>query len=203
MSRKLLAIVRGIKPDEAVDACGALIESGIDRIEVPLNSPDPLNSIEKMVKAFSGQAQIGAGTVLTADDVSKVIDAGGTLIVSPDCNEAVIKRTKELGGASFPGVQTATECFAALRHGADGLKLFPASLIGPEGVKALRAVLPKELDVYAVGGADGGNFGEWFAAGANGFGIGSALYRPGMSIADIRKRAVELVSAYDGALNGG
>ena len=201
MSRNLIAILRGIKPAEAISVAEVLIETGIDKIEVPLNSPDPLKSIEAMAKEFGAQATIGAGTVLTAQAVVDVINAGGKLIVSPDCNPTVIEETKRLDARSYPGVQTATECFTAIRHGADGLKLFPASLIGPGGLKALKAVLPMECEVFAVGGADASNFGEWITAGVDGFGIGSALYKPGASVDDIRQKSAEIVAAYDGAIS--
>ncbi len=197
MTRPLIAILRGISPDEALPITECLVEAGITRIEVPLNSPDPFESIGRMAKAFEGSAQIGAGTVLEPDDVTRVKNAGGTLVVSPDCNPEVIRATKAAGMASYPGVMTPSECFTALRNGADGLKLFPASLIGVSGLKAIRAVLPAGTETYAVGGAGPSNFGDWLRAGVTGFGIGTALYTPGLTAGEVARRAAEMVAAYD------
>lgn len=197
MSRPLIAILRGIEPLESVEIADTLIDAGIDRIEVPLNSPSPFESIEAMVNAFGSSALIGAGTVLTANEVEKLRDIGGRMVVSPNCDIDVIRATRTHAMQSFPGVFTASECFAALHAGATGLKIFPAFQMGTEGLKALRAVLPVEAQVFAVGGVGPENFADWRRAGANGFGIGSALYRPGDSADEVAAKARETVAAWD------
>ena len=197
MTRQIIAILRGVTPSEANEVCEVLIGAGITIIEIPLNSPDPLVSIANAAKSFIGRAEIGAGTVLSVDDVEDVKAAGGQLVVSPDTNEAVIGRTVALDMKSYPGVFTPTDAFKAIRAGATGLKFFPAEVLGSKGIKAMRAVLPREIPLYAVGGAAPDNFREYFDAGCAGFGLGSYIFKPGMSLHEIETRARAAVAAYD------
>lgn len=197
--REIIAILRGVTPPEAAAMAEALIAAGITRIEVPLNSPRPFDSIAAMVTVAGDAAQIGAGTVLDPADVNRLARIGARLVVSPDCNARVIAATKAAGLLSYPGVFTATEAFAALRNGADGLKFFPASLLTLDGFTALKAVLPREAATYAVGGVGAADFAAWRRAGVTGFGIGSALYTPGRDVVDVAARAADLVAAWEGS----
>ena len=200
LRRPLIAILRGITPLEAESVSDVLIEAGIKIIEVPLNSPRPYETIERMAKFHGDNGIFGAGTVLNEDEVSMVADAGGNIIVSPNSNPLIIKKTKELNLLSFPGVFTATECFHALDAGADGLKFFPASLLKPENFKALSAVLPDNIISVAVGGIDEINFSSWIEVKITGFGLGSNLYKPGMLLDDIQAKAEKIVKAYDNSV---
>lgn len=196
MTLPLIGILRGVTPDEVIDIAKAVLSSGISQIEVPLNSPKPLESIRRLVDTFGERAIIGAGTVLTPAQVRDVYAAGGRLIVSPNCRPAVIEETHKLGMASWPGIVTPSEAFDALDAGATGLKLFPAVQVGLEGMKAVRAVLPSGTLLYAVGGVGVDNFAEWRAAGIDGAGLGSALYKPGQNADQVAKQAQALVDAW-------
>jgi 2-dehydro-3-deoxyphosphogalactonate aldolase len=192
----LVAILRGITPAEAVDVGAALAEAGLRVVEVPLNSPDPFASIERLASAFAGRLVVGAGTVLEPSDINLLKSHKGAIAVSPDCNPAVIARAREAGIVPLPGVFTPTEAFAAIRAGAQHLKLFPAEAASPGTVKAWRAVLPKKVKLFAVGGITPGNMQPWIDAGVSGFGIGSNIYKPGMSAADVGQSAVAFIAAW-------
>ena len=195
--RPLIAILRGITPLEAESVSDVLIEAGISIIEVPLNSPQPFETIERMVKFHGANGVFGAGTVLKEYDVYRVQEVGGQIIVSPNLNTLVIKKTKELNMYSIPGVFTATECFDALDSGADALKFFPASLLKEENFKALNAVLPENTISIAVGGISENAFASWLRVNINGFGLGSNLYKPGMLVEEIKLKAENFVKFYD------
>jgi 2-dehydro-3-deoxyphosphogalactonate aldolase len=192
----LIAILRGITTAEVEPIGQALAEAGIRVAEIPLNSPDPFASIEKMAKAFKGKLVVGAGTVLSVQDVNLLKAHGGQISVSPDCNEAVIARARELGLEPIPGIFTPTEAFTAIRCGATHLKLFPAEAASPLTVKAWRAVLPKHVKIYAVGGVTPANMQGWVDAGVAGFGIGSNIYKQGATAAAVAKSAKEFITAW-------
>jgi 2-dehydro-3-deoxyphosphogalactonate aldolase len=192
----LIAILRGILPEEVVSIGEILVDAGFTLIEVPLNSPQALVSIKAMAEALSGRAVIGAGTVLTPDEVDAVATAGGRLIVSPDFDPSVVARAGARGLVSLPGVMTPTEAFAALAAGADGLKLFPGEALSPGFVKGLRAVLPQPVKLVPTGGVDLDTLHQWKRAGASGAGLGGALYRPGDRAEDVGLRARALVDAW-------
>ncbi|MFQ0816019.1 2-dehydro-3-deoxy-6-phosphogalactonate aldolase [Brucella anthropi] len=193
----LVAILRGIRPEEAEAIVGGLIETGFEAIEIPLNSPDPFASIEKAAKLAPENVLIGAGTVLSVADVDRLNDAGGRLLVSPNVEPDVIRRAGSHGMVTMPGVFTPTEAFSAIRAGASALKFFPASVLGADGIKAICAVLPKHIPVGAVGGVSESDFATYAAAGVTCFGLGSSLYRAGFSAADVRERAERAVAAWD------
>ena len=174
-----------------------VLDAGFPMVEIPLNSPQPFDSIARLAKAISNRGSIGAGTVVHPGQVRALVNAGGDFVVSPNFSPAVVQATKGAGLGSYPGVFTPSECFAALESGADALKIFPAEIMGPAGVRALRAVLPPDASLFAVGGADPSNFAVWAGAGADGFGIGSYLYAAGRSPSEVRARAEECVAAYD------
>ena len=197
MSRNLIAILRGLAPERAAETAEALIGAGITRIEVPLNSPRPLESIALLQERFGTRAEIGAGTVLTPEEVRAVGATGARFIVSPNCDPLVIARSKELGLGSYPGVFTPSEAFAALKAGADALKIFPAAMMGTGGLQAIRAVLPRTAKIYAVGGVGPGDFAAWRAAGADGFGLGSSLFQPDWPVERVAAQARASAEAYD------
>lgn len=192
----IIAILRGVTPPEAQNVGAALFDAGIRVVEVPLNSPDPFTTIDKLATGFAGRMVVGAGTVLDPSDINLLKSHKGEIAVSPDCNPAVIARAQEAGLVAIPGVFTPTEAFAAIRAGAQHLKLFPAEAASPLTIKAWKAVLPKHVRVYAVGGVTPGNMQDWAAAGADGFGIGSNIYKQGMTAADVAKAAGAFVSAW-------
>jgi len=192
----IIAILRGVLPDEVVDVAQTLIDAGIRIIEVPLNSPQPLQSIERLCAAVLDDVMIGAGTVTSVAAVDAVVAAGGRLIVAPNADAAVIARSIERQMDIIPGVLTPTECFTAVNAGARHLKLFPASSLGIAHLQALREVLPRECCMWAVGGVGSSNLAEWRRAGVAGIGVGSSLYRAGSDLKTVQARATELVQAW-------
>jgi 2-dehydro-3-deoxyphosphogalactonate aldolase len=200
MAYPLVAILRGVTPEETESVVAKLIEAGLTAIEIPLNSPDPFRSIEIAARIAPAHCLIGAGTVLTVEDVARLDSAGGKLMVSPNVEPDVIKAAAARGMVTLPGVFTPTEALAAARAGATGLKFFPANVLGPAGINAIRAVLPKDLLVAAVGGVSEANFAEYVDAGITAFGLGSSLYKPGMTADAVFERAKLTIRAYDAAL---
>jgi 2-dehydro-3-deoxyphosphogalactonate aldolase len=192
---QLTAILRGIRPDEVLAVAAVLVERGMHAIEVPLNSPDPLDSIARLSDAFGDRCLCGAGTVLQVTQVEQVHAARGRLLVAPNVDAAVIARALTLKMVPMPGFASATEAFTAIAAGARELKLFPAASYGPSHLRALRAVLPADVRVHAVGGVDERSAGQWLAAGVDGFGLGSNLYRPGMTAAEVAARADAFLAA--------
>lgn len=196
----LIAVLRGITPAEVAAIGTALTDNGFRMLEVPLNSPDPFESIASLAKPFGERCLVGAGTVLRAGDVASVEAAGGRLIVMPHTDVAVIREAKRLGLVCVPGVATPTEAFAALGAGADGIKLFPAEQLSPAALRAWRAVLPKETLVFPVGGIRPDNMGPYWDAGADGFGTGSNLYKPGATAEAVRNAAAQYATAFRGLI---
>ncbi|GGD60215.1 2-dehydro-3-deoxy-6-phosphogalactonate aldolase [Lacimicrobium alkaliphilum] len=192
----LVAILRGITPSRSVDVAECLLDLGFEMIEVPLNSPQPLDSIAMISQKFGDRGLFGAGTVVTTEQVSQVRDAGGKLIVSPSTDADVIRMTKDYDMLSMPGCMTPTEAFTAINAGADALKLFPAEQISPAAVKAMSTVIPAHLPLLAVGGINSGNMAAYLQAGCKGFGLGGAIFTPEMSLSDIRTKASELIARF-------
>ncbi|MDN5926763.1 MAG: 2-dehydro-3-deoxy-6-phosphogalactonate aldolase [Hyphomicrobiales bacterium] len=201
--RPLVAILRGIRPEETASIVDALVEAGFEAIEIPLNSPEPFRSIEIAAKRAPGGCLIGAGTVLSVDEVGKLANAGGRLMVSPNVDAGVIRAALEKGIVTMPGIFTATEALLATSAGASALKFFPASVLGPSGINAVRAVLPKGTEVGAVGGVSERDFDAYAKAGIRIFGLGSSLYKPGATAAEIGARARAVIAVYDAAFGGG
>ncbi|MDF1606757.1 2-dehydro-3-deoxy-6-phosphogalactonate aldolase [Hoeflea sp. YIM 152468] len=197
MKRSLVAILRGIKPEETADIVDGLIAAGFTAIEIPLNSPDPFRSIGIAVKRAPKEVLIGAGTVLTAEDVDRLNDIGGRLMVSPNVEREVIAQAASHGMVTMPGVFTPTEALAACAAGASALKFFPASVLGPSGINAIRAILPKDVPVGAVGGISNDDFSAYAKVGVRTFGLGSSLYKAGMTADEVARRAAAAIAAFD------
>jgi 2-dehydro-3-deoxyphosphogalactonate aldolase len=200
--RPLVAILRGVRPDEVLPIGNALVEAGFEAIEVPLNSPQPFDSIALLAKHLPSGVLVGAGTVLDAADVTAVHDAGGRLIVSPNFDPAVLRRAGELAMVTLPGVFSPTEALGALRAGASALKFFPANALGASGIGAIAAILPRGAVFGAVGGVSDQDFPAYLRAGARLFGLGSSLYKPGSTAAEVAEHAGRAIAAYDAAAAG-
>jgi len=196
-NRELIAILRGLTLERCAIVSEILIAEGFTKLEVPLNSPNPMKTISEMQNSFGNSVTIGAGTVTNVSEVNELSDLGCQMIVSPNTDTEVIKATKKNGMLSFPGAFTPSECFSAINAAADGVKIFPAFKLGIEGFKALKAVLPSDLKTYAVGGINETHFSDWLDAGVTGFGIGSNLFHPSMSEDDIQLAARKIILAYD------
>ena len=197
---ELVAILRGLTAERAVEVGGAVVNAGFRILEVPLNSPDPFDAIRLLANAHGATCLIGAGTVLTAAEVDRVHGAGGRLVVAPNCDGQVIRRALDHGMRVLPGIATATEAFAAVREGATELKLFPASTYGPRHLRALKSVLPKHVRIFPVGGIGSQDIAEWLASGADGFGFGGELFKPAYTLAELTKRAHDLTQALRAAI---
>jgi 2-dehydro-3-deoxyphosphogalactonate aldolase len=197
LRRSLVAILRGITFGQVEPIMAVLVEAGFEAIEIPLNSPDPFASIEKAVRLAPSACLVGAGTVLTPNEVGRLADAGGRLMVSPNTDPAVIRRAATLGMVTMPGVMTPTEAFAALQAGASALKFFPASLLGPASIQAIQAVLPKDVVIGVVGGVSEKDFSAYASIGVRTFGLGSSLFKPTMTAAEVAQRAKAAMAAYD------
>lgn len=191
----VVAIVRGVRPDEALDHAQALFDAGVRGVEVPLNSPDPIDSIRKLAQAFGDRMAVGGGTVLTAERVEAIAAAGGRIVVAPNTSRSVIGRAVALGLDPAPGFATATEAFSALDAGARHLKLFPAATYGPGHLRQLKAVLPSAAMVWAVGGVGPESMADWWAAGARAFGLGGEIYRAGQAVGETAAKAARVVAA--------
>ncbi len=202
MRRNLIAILRGLRPEDAVSIGTAVFEAGIETIEVPLNSPEPFVSIERLRSALPASVLIGAGTVLTPQNVDDLARAGGRLLVSPNIDQSVMERARQFGMVTMPGVFTPTEAFLAINCGASALKFFPANVLGAKGISAVMAVLPKETIVGAVGGVSDRDFADYAKIGVRTFGLGSSLFAAGMSVDEVRRRAVFAVRAWDDVFGG-
>ena len=199
MERNIIAILRGVRPDEVLQIAACVVDSGITQIEVPMNSPDVFDSIQLLHDELAEHIAVGAGTVTSVNQVKTLESIGIDFIVSPNFDPEVVEATKNAGMLSYPGVITPTECFSALNCGADGLKFFPASLLGEANLMALKAVLPDKIPLYMVGGVGPENFSSWFSAGATGFGIGSGIYKAGDTSHTVALKAKQIVQSYDEA----